>query len=226
MNLVYIRTSTSEQTPELQLRDVLPLVTGEYELFSEQQSAWKENVKRPEFEKVLKLIKTGKVKHLYAWDLDRLYRNRSRLKDLFQLAKVYGTIIHTCNQKWLDDINKIPAPFNDIMSDLLINLFGWLGQDESKKKSERVKMAVRKDSKGVTRSHNGNRWGRKSFPKQTVTRVMELAKTGISVRAIAKQVNVYDRNNNERPISKSAVHKIIAENMVQKESQKDASVVN
>ncbi|HWY11347.1 MAG TPA: recombinase family protein [Bacteroidia bacterium] len=215
MNVIYIRTSTSEQTPELQLRDILPIVNGEYELFSETLSAWKENVKRPEFENVIKLIKTGKVKHLYAWDLDRLYRNRIKLKELFELAKLFGTTIHTANQQWLENIYKIPAPFNDIMSDLLINLFGWLGAEESKKKSERVKMSVRKDSKGVTRSHNGNRWGRKSFPKQTVTRVLELAKTGASVRQIAKQVNVYDKNKNERPISKSAVHKIIAENIAQ-----------
>lgn len=226
MNLIYIRTSTSEQTPELQLKDILPMVLGEYEIYTEQQSAYKENVKRPEFDKIIQLIKTGKVKHLYAWDLDRLHRNRSRLKELFQLAKIYGTSIHTYNQQWLEEINKIPAPFNDIMSDLLINLFGWLGQDESKKKSERVKLAVRKDSKGVTRSYHGNKWGRKGFPKQTINRVLELVGSGKSIREIAGLVTVYDRNKNERLISKSAVHNIISEFKRKERGQTDLSPVS
>ncbi len=212
MNIIYLRSSTREQSPQIQERDILPLVNGNYEIYTEKLSAWKETVKRPQFEKILALIKTGKVKNLYAWDLDRFYRNRLRLKELFQLAKIYGTTIHTYNQQWLEDINKIPKPFDEIMMELLINLLGWQGSEESKKKSERVKMAVRIDSKGVTRSYNGNKWGRKSFPKQTIARVLQLSKTGASVRQISKQINVYDQNKNERPISKSAVHKIISLN--------------
>lgn len=211
MKIIYIRTSTSEQTPQLQLRDILPLVVGEHEILVEKLSAFKENVKRPVFNSLIELIKKNKVAHIYVWDLDRLYRNRLKLKELFQLCKVYGTTIHSYNQQWLEIINSIPPPFNDIMQDFLINIFGWLGQDESKKKSERVKLAVKKDKHGVTRSHKGTKWGRKSFPKQTIDRVIELANTGQSIRQIANQVTVYDKNRNERKISKSAVHKILSE---------------
>src|SRR6185369_9495687 len=87
MQIIYIRTSTKDQTPELQLRDILPQVKEGHEIFTEKQSAYKENIKRPVFNEVLELIKKGKVKHLYVWDLDRLYRNRLRLKELFQLCK-------------------------------------------------------------------------------------------------------------------------------------------
>jgi DNA invertase Pin-like site-specific DNA recombinase len=211
MQIVYIRTSTKDQTPELQLRDILPQIKEHHEIFIETLSAYKENVKRPVFNQVLDLIKKGKVKHLYVWDLDRLYRNRLKLKELFQLCKMYGTIVHSHNQVWLETINSIPPPFNDIMQDFLINIFGWLGQDESKKKSERVKLAVKKDSKGITRSHKGTKWGRKGFAKQTIDKVLELAEKGESIRQIANQVTAYDKNRNEKKISKSAVHKILSE---------------
>ena len=103
--------------------------------------------------------------------------------------------------------------FNEIVMDMVINLLGWIGEEESEKKSSRVKMAVKKTSKG-TFSHNGNKWGRKSFPAQTINRVLELHEQGKSIRKIASEVNVYDANNNARKISKSAVQQILSRNVI------------
>jgi len=44
----------------------------------------------------------------------------------------------------LEEINKIPKPWNDIMFDLLLNIFGWIGEEESTKKSDRIKLSIRK----------------------------------------------------------------------------------
>lgn len=207
-NILYIRTSTPQQTPWLQVNDILTLCNDEYEVYTERLSAWNDNVQRPVFENVIELIKKRKVTNLYVWDLDRLHRNRKRLQEFFILCKTYNCKIHSYRQNWIEDLNQIPAPFDEIVTDLLINIIGWIGQDESQKKSERIRLAVKKTAKG-TFSHNGNRWGRKPLPKQTVNRVLKLHKEGNSLRAISKQVMVYDTNNNSRSISKSAVHLIL-----------------
>ena len=210
MDISYIRTSTQEQSPELQLRDIATLCPSQDALIlSEQQSAYKENAKRPVFDKLMVLIKADKVKRLFVWDLDRIYRNRVRLKEFLILCKIHKVEIHSFNQKWLEEINRIPQPFNEIVMDLLINFTGWIGEEESTKKGNRVKMAVVRSAKG-TFSYKDKKWGRKPLPKQTIMRVLELHEAGASVRSIARQIKVYDKNNNERQISKSAVHKIIS----------------
>lgn len=212
MNLCYIRTSTKEQEPELQISDIRKLCPEcNLVIYKEKLSAWKENVKRPVFEEVVSLIKTGKIEKLYVWSLDRIFRNRQRLKEFFVLCKIHNTKIHSYNQLWLEELHKIPAPFNDMMFDLLISLLGWLSEDESNQKSNRIKMAVVKQKDGTTRSYNGKRWGRRPYPKQTIDRVLEMAKTGASIREIAKSVVAYDKNGHPKKIGKSTVQKILAE---------------
>ena len=180
-------------------------------LLKENQSAWCENVNRPVFDSLLLQIKQGGIKDLYVWDLDRIHRNRKRLQEFFMLCKCFGCRIHSFRQKWLQEINNIPAPFDEIVTDMLINIFGWIGEEESTKRSERIRLAVVKRNTG-TFSYKGNKWGRKGLPRQTVSRVLELHRKGMSIREIAAVVKVYDRNKNERSISKSAVHKLLSHN--------------
>lgn len=208
---IYIRTSTKEQTPELQLKDIVTLlpINSNYTIYSEHASAYKENVIRHEFERLKTDILHNKITVIYVWDLDRLFRNFSRLKEFFALCKIKDIKVHSYNQNWLENVHSIPAPFNEMMYSLLLDLFGWLGENESKK-SDRIKMAVRKKPDG-TFSHLGNRWGRKGVSKQCITKVMELHIRGLSIREITKLVFIY-KNSNGRNISSSTVHNIIAEN--------------
>ena len=211
IKIIYIRTSTLEQSPELQLKDIstiTPLDDGM--IYKEQLSAWCENVKRVVFEDILKLIKKHKASDLYVWDLDRIYRNRKRLQEFFILCKSYNCKIHSYRQKWLEDINSIPEPFNEIVNDLLISVFGWIAEEESNKKSERIKLAVRKKTGKKTKSYKGKKWGRRALPKQTVDKVMELHEQGFSIRKIADNVQKWN-NGNSKNISKSVVHKIITQ---------------
>lgn len=218
MKAIYIRTSTLEQEPTLQLKDISKLTAIEdCTVFEEQESAWKKDTKRPEFEKIIAMIKRKEITDLYVWDLDRLYRNRKGLKDFFVLCKCFGATVHSFNQQWLEQLNSVTPPFDEIVKDLLINLMGWLSEDESKKKSGRFKNAVRRTEKG-TLSYLGNKWGRQPFPKQTISRVLKLREQGNSIREIAKSVMVYDKNNNSRNISKSSVHKILCEKAGEKDS--------
>ena len=146
MNIIYIRTSTEEQNPQNQIKDCEKVLNEEYALFEDKQSAYKDNKERESFEKVRKLIKSGKVNHFIVWDLDRIYRNRIKLKQFFEFCKMYKCNIHSFNQDWLEQLNKIPAPFNEIMHDLMLNLMGWLGEDESKKKKAEPEKKTPKDT--------------------------------------------------------------------------------
>ncbi len=210
-SVAYIRTSTESQSPLLQLRDIYTIAPANISEYVEQLSAWKENVKRPVFEQLLSEIKAGKIASIYVWDWDRIYRNRIRLKEFLQLCQVYGVTLHSFRQNWFEQFHQIPRPFNEIVMDMVVNLIGWIGEEESEKKSHRVKMAVKKTAKGTFSSY-GKKWGRKGFPAQTINRVLELHRQGASIRKIAGEVKTYDENNNAKAISKSAVQKIIAEN--------------
>jgi DNA invertase Pin-like site-specific DNA recombinase len=219
MRYIYIRTSTTEQTPELQLNDISTLVhLDECICIKEQESAYKAENNRHELEKLKGLISKKLVTDIYVWALDRLFRNRRKLIEFLTLCKLYSVKIHSYNQMWLESLNKIPEPFNEIVYDMMIQILGFIAEEESSVKSARVKNALRKSDKGKTISYKGNIWGRKSFSLQTTKKILELRNEGKSIRNIASIVKVYDSNNNGRFISKSAVHKILAEYELKKGS--------
>lgn len=236
---VYIRTSTDDQHPENQIRDIektYEISEKDYVLFSDKESAWNEVKDREDFDRLKSIIKRAKGGDLYVWDWDRIWRNRKRLKEFFQLCKLYKVKIHSFRQLFYESFHDIPSPFDEIMQELFLNLLGWMSEDESKKKSDRVMAARRKvcpacqkinnadelscekckgSLKNVrTKSYKGNEWGRKNLSKQTIRKILQLRTDNpkISIREIASQVVYYDKNNNAKNVSRSAVHKILNEN--------------
>jgi DNA invertase Pin-like site-specific DNA recombinase len=210
-NYVFIRCSTGEQTPELQLTDISSMVNlDSLKILTEKVSAFKDNTKRPILDELRNEIKKGKVNILYVWHLDRLYRDRKKLVDFLAFCRLYKTKVLSYNQKFLEVFLTMPSPFDEAMYDLMLQIIGWIAEEQSTTKSNRVKLAVRKAVNG-TFSHKGNKWGRKAFPKQTIDRVIKLYKSGSSIRNIANQVKVYDKNKNSKNISKSSVQKIIVD---------------
>jgi len=213
-HVIYIRTSTEEQNPENQVEKILTLLgqnvieNNEYEILQDKQSAWKDT-DRENFTAIQQNVKRN-LTDIYIWDLDRLYRNRKKLVAFMALCKAYKVKVHSYRQKWLEDLNKAPSPWNEIMSDLMLQIMGWMAEEESEKKSERIKAAVKRKKSG-TYSYKGNKWGRKALPKQTRDKVLLLHKEGKSIRKIAATVMTTDKNKNMKSISKSAVHKIISD---------------
>lgn len=210
--IIYIRTSTDEQNPENQLKDCQSICNGEFEVVEDRQSAWKEHQEREGFSKIRKMILSGQINKLIVWDLDRIYRNRKNLVEFFKLCEINKCQISSYRQKWMNQISEMPSPWNEIIYDLMIQIMGWLAQDESDKKSQRVKASIRIKEDGVY-SYKGNRWGRKPVSKNVIKKVLEL-KDKLSIREIVKHPEVYywDKNNNKKPLGKSTVHKIITEN--------------
>lgn len=221
--IIYIRTSTEEQNPELQLKDILSIVKSkDYEILEEKQSAWKDE-ERLKFKSIYNQVLNKEVDKIYVWDLDRLFRKRIKLKEFFEICKAYDCKIYSYRQSWLNKINAVPNPWNEIILNLLIDILGWLAEEESLKKSDRIKNAVRKKG-DKTISYKGNTWGRKPLPKQTRDRIINLYEEGLSIRKIAEQVKTTDKNKNMKPISKSAVHKTIQEYLNEKGSNSTMSL--
>lgn len=201
--IIYLRTSTEEQNPENQLADCQRInFYGDAEIIEDKQSAWKDNKERTGFEMMKKKIIAGHVSHLIIWDFDRLFRNRIKFKEFLELLKAYKVKLHSVRQQWMEDLNKVPDPWGQIVYEMLINVFGWMAEEESKKKSERVKIAHA--------NHKGKNWGRPGIPENTRLEVVKLYRSGKSMREISKLVSYWDKSRHLKKISIGAVHKIIA----------------
>ncbi|MCA9460213.1 MAG: recombinase family protein [Nanoarchaeota archaeon] len=227
---IYLRVSTKEQSEEEQL----PLILKEFDLnlddvviFRDEVSAWNldKESKRKEFLELKKQIFSQKISLLYIWDLDRLYRNRLKTKEFFTICEAYKCKIYSVNQKWLNEFQELKNQFPDNFKFLIDNIHGLLldvysqsAQDESDRKSKRVKLKVVKKEGKKTKSVYGKNWGRKAIPKQTVDKILNLHEKGYSIRKISSMVQTTDKNNNMKNVSRSTVHKTILENSRKKDS--------
>lgn len=212
MNIIYLRTSTEEQNPKNQLGDCKILAEKlnikEYKIITDKQSAWKEHQERKGFDEVKLLVKKKKLSRLLVWDLDRIYRNRRSLIDFFKLCEVNNCKIYSFRQDWLENINNMPPPWNEIIHELMLQVMGWLAQDESDKKSMRIKASIRKKG-NKSYSYKGNKWGRKPLTR-VESRIIDLYKSGKTMRDITKEIHYWDRNNNKRFVSLGFVHKTLS----------------
>ena len=211
--VIYNRVSTAEQNPLNQLNECVELCNKlgleDYKDYQESVSGFKET-ERAVFDSIKRDVEQGQIKNIVVWDLDRLYRNRKKLIAFFDLCKIKGCKIYSVRQSWLEDLNKIPSPFNEIMFNLMLQIMGWLAEEESSKKSERVKIAVRKEEGKPTRSYKGNKWGRKSISEAIKRAIMEAYKQNKTYSQICKEVFYWDKNNNKKFVSKGLIHKIIS----------------
>lgn len=225
--IIYNRTSTKKQNPELQLKDCIDFAKEKnlevIKIISEEASAFKQKQKR--WDEVVKLSKKEKA-DIILWRYDRGFRNRKEFyKFMKVMFEVYGIKVYSVKEpsilSFWEMINKSHSDnpvFDNLLQDILKALWDFIiqqageeAEEESRKKGERVRLSVVKEENKPTKSYKGKIWGRKRIPKNTVERVIKLYHEGLSVRAISKQVSYYDNQRNLRNISKSAVHKIIAE---------------
>jgi len=224
-NIIYNRTSTEDQNPENQVKDCKVLVEKleikDYEVLEEQKSAFKDYVTREIFDSISRSIRKREVKNLIVWDLDRIYRNRKKLVAFFEMCKVYGCKIYSFRQQFLEDINKAPEPWNEMLFGNMIFIMGWMAEEESSKKSERVRASIRKNKKGKTVSYKGNIWGRKSIQNKVKKEIIKLYEEGKNIRQISKKVHYWDSNNNKKYVSVGFVHKTIQEFIGEKDSKED-----
>jgi DNA invertase Pin-like site-specific DNA recombinase len=188
---LYARVSTKEQDAATQLSDI----TTSYpeaksaDVVIEEQSAWKDHLKvRPKFKVLKEKISKREYAALYIWDLDRLYRNQKAAVSFLQYCDFYGCRVYSHRQKFLNDFEGIPEPWGTMVKDMLVKVLAWVAEDESNRRSDRIKKAVVREG-GVTLSYKGGKWGRPEVVLD-LDRVRELTAAGKSCRGIARELGV------------------------------------
>ena len=136
-------------------------------------------------------MQKGKIKILIVWDYDRLYRNRLKFVDFIRAYTKMGIKIYSFRQQWFKSISDVPSPWNDIVGGLLIDVLGWMAEDESKKRNERIRNAVRKEEGVSTKSYKGNKWGRKEkLSKENKEEIVRLYAEHKSLHKTAEAYNL------------------------------------
>jgi DNA invertase Pin-like site-specific DNA recombinase len=105
------------------------------------------------------------------------------------ILRDYGCKLHSVQEHWLEAIN-IEGALGKTIQDFLLGLIGSLGELESQRKSERVKMSHK--------GHKGN-WGRPAIHTNKKRIILELKEQGLSYRQISEKSG----------LSIGSVHKII-----------------
>lgn len=187
---IYLRVSTEDQDEESQRGPCEKLCLDRgwkvVETYRERVSAWGAETlsKRPELRRLLKAATRRKISHVVVWDLDRLFRNREKLIETIRAYLCYGVRFHSVRQSWLDELNKAPEPWNQIMTDLMLQIIGWMGEEESTKRSERTKAGIALKKKN--KEYGGGR------PKSELDaeEAQSLRDGGMSLRDLGKHFGV------------------------------------
>lgn len=144
-------------------------------LYQEKKSA--KTIERPEFDRLRKDIRAGRVKRLYAYRLDRFCRTGIRdTFDFVQECRDHKCEIITC----ADGFN-----LNSPMADVITAVMAWAAQMERLTINERIAGAR------LAMEAKGQPWGRPSrISEAERAKIFTLKSEGRSIREIAQHVRI------------------------------------
>lgn len=204
-HIVYLRVSTDKQNEQHQLSecmDVCPV--DDPFIVVEKQSAWSDNLaQRPEFKRIRDAILRGEVETLTFWDTDRLYRDRLSLVEFWRLCIVKNVSLYSYRQSYFKAIEEVPQPWNEILLGILVQVFGHMGEEESNKRSDRVKKAYK--------NHSGEKWGRPDIPDVVIEDIIQNRKNGLSYRQIREHATYRNSKGQVRHVSLGKISEICKE---------------
>lgn len=226
--IIYNRVSTTEQEPELQIKECENFCKEKgwqvIDRLQEKASAFKDETKREKFNEMIERAKKKEFDHIVVWSMDRFSRQPEEevLRLVKKLNLLYNVDVNAVKgdlwSELVESIGKIKQQgfIGEAISEFLEKIIRGLefqrAYRESKNRSERVLLAVRKKD-GKTISYKGNKWGRKTIITQKlIQECRKLREQGLPIRKIAKQVYVYDKSNNRKKISSSLVYKLLKQN--------------
>lgn len=226
--IIYNRVSTSEQEPELQLKECKEFCKERnweiVDILQEKVSAFKNEDKRKKFKEMIERAKKQEFKHIVVWNMDRFSRQPEEkvLKLVKKLNLFYGVDINAVKgDLWSELVESIARikeqgfigeAISEFLEKIIRGLEFQRAYRESKTKSERIKSAVRKKEGKKARSYKGKKWGRKSvITDRLIKEVRKLRKKGKTIRQIASKVYYYDKNKNKKNPSPALVCKVLKE---------------
>lgn len=195
--VVYVRVSTNKQESENQLIALREYCkkTG-YQITKEYVDiiSGKED-KRPNWDKLFLDAHQGKFDIILFWDLSRF----SRSGTLFTLQKLQelqnlGINYISFREPFLNTVGQF--------KDIVISIFSTMAKIEREQISERTKAGLKRAK------INGVILGRGSLPKETITKVEDLLKQGMSYTEINKQVKYRTKSGKLRHVSIGKISEI------------------
>lgn len=222
--VIYLRVSSSQQTEESQLKPCEEFcrernfnVIGIYH--DHAKSAYK-NVVRPSFDKVNQLVKNREIQHIVVWALDRWTRRGAKeLQNTIDYLSAYDVQLHSVQEKWLESIN-MPGGMGSVIRDFFVGLIGWMAQQESDLKSERIRA-----SKKFQKAKSKGKVGRSKLPESIVELVKEKLLSGESFQKIHNSVTYKAKHGKVKHVSIgtiSAINKdLLSKNIIKKSISKN-----
>ncbi len=143
---IYVRVSTNEARQDLNnqlnpLKKMVEALNFEiYKIYEDYASGGNSN--RPKFQQMLNDAKKRKFDLVFVWALDRFSREGIlNTLSYLKILKRHNVALKSLQESWLDTRD-------EGMGELLIAIFSWVGQQESKRLSERIK-AGQKGKKNI-----------------------------------------------------------------------------
>lgn len=202
--LLRVSTKGEEQHEELQEPECVEYVKNHdwdlFKIYYEQGSAFKNEFdEREVFQELITDAKKNNVKHIVVWNMDRYSRlPAERVLEYTKKLSLFNNIkVHCVNGDSWSEVVEAVSKFKDLgfigdaLSDFLDQLLRGLehkrAHQESKVKSERVKLAVRKKN-NTTISYKGNKWGRPELEIDYATKLRMKKDLGeMSIRKVAEK---------------------------------------
>ena len=182
MNLGYIRVSTDKQNVENQKAEILKYAQAKEMLikdFIEIEISSKKSYRDRKINLLLDTLEDGD--NLLLSELSRLGRSTKEVLDITEKLVNKGIILHFIKQGMvLNSRNQ-----NDVMSKVMITLFGLFAELERDFVSQRTKTALDAlKSKGITLGKPVGIIQKSKFDKD-IKRILELLNLGLSIEALA-----------------------------------------
>ena len=205
-----IRVSTDVQTEESQLKACIAFCKKQgYEVegvFQDHGKSAYKNVKRPEYDKVIKLVKNRKIQHIVVWSIDRWTRRGPReFKNSMEYLYCYNVQFHSVKEEWIELIN-INGSFSEVLKDFLFGIMAWMAEEESKQRSKRVR-----ESKKFQKAKDKGLVGRSGLPSEVVEQVLKKLDEGMSYRKIHNEVTYKAKYGKIRHVSVGKISEIANE---------------
>lgn len=185
--VIYLRVSTEEQTEESQLPECERFCQEKgYRVIAflkdHAKSAYK-NIKRPEYDKVMGMVKNREIDHIVVWAIDRwTRRGPAELKSSVGYLTAYNVQLHSVKDRWIDNIN-LPGSMGELIRDFFFGLMAWMAEAESERRSERVL-----SSEKFQKAKRKGTVGRKELSEEVINEILKKLDDGRSYRQIHNEV--------------------------------------
>ena len=140
---IWTRVSTDHQDADNQLPDLEKFCQARgleiVHRYDVSDSAWKDGTGGPKYTATLKAALddawAGEFEVIVVWALDRISRNGA--EDVLKLIRQFrerGCVLLSVQESWLNNSPEV--------QDVLVAFAGWMGQQESRRRSERIRAGL------------------------------------------------------------------------------------